>query len=173
MNPRLVPAQINISFSEVAGEVEAYEKEYYQLNESENSPINQWVKHAKTRGDAQETDPVLLNLLVELHNKIDAIERFIKNEEPSRVPLTMHGKIESIGFEHFNLDAPLLSVGAEYYGRVAMPIHPKRDIGIFFEALSPTLAVITRTHEKDEAEWATYLTSRERLLIREAKESKK
>ncbi|MCX6075683.1 MAG: hypothetical protein NTW78_02205 [Campylobacterales bacterium] len=173
MNPRLVPAQINISFSEATSEAEAYEGEYHKLIESDNSPINQWVKHAKARGDTHETDPVLLNLLVELHNKIDALERFIKHEEPSRVPLIMKGRIESIGFEHFNLDAPLLSVGVQYYGRVEMPIHPKRDIGIFFEALSPTLAAIVRTHERDEAEWATYLTSRERLLIREAKESKK
>ena len=173
MNPRLVPAQITISFSEVIEEVEAYENEYHQLIESDNSPINQWVKHAKSRGDTQETDPVLLNLLVELHNKIDAIERFLKHEEPLRVPLAIKAHIDSIGFEHFNLDIPLLSVGAKYYGRVEMPVHPKRDIGIFFEAVTPTLAYITRTHEKDEADWAAYLTSRERILIREAKESKK
>ncbi|MFA6192340.1 MAG: hypothetical protein WC665_08315 [Sulfurimonas sp.] len=172
MNPRLVPAQINISFSEAASEAEAYENEYYKLIESDNNPINQWVKHAKTRGDVHGTDPILLNLLVELHNKIDALERFLKHEEPSMVPLATKAHIDSIGFEHFNLDTPLLSVGTQYYGRVAMPVHPKRDIGIFFEALSPTLAAIVRTHEKDEAEWATYLTSRERLLIREAKESK-
>jgi len=53
-----------------------------------------------------------------------------------------------------------------------MPVHPKRDVGVFFKAESQTLAKIVRMHERDEKEWSAYLTARERVLIREAKEKK-
>lgn len=62
--------------------------------------------------------------------------------------------------------------GVEYYGRVLMPIHPKRDIAVLFTAIDSSLAKITKLHERDEREWGAYLMARERVLIREAKESK-
>ncbi len=173
MNPRLVPAPISLVFSEATENKEAFEREYHRLSESDDNPINKWLKLAKARGETADTDPVLLNLIVELHNKIDSLEMFLKNEEPKRVPLKHEAEIEAIGFEHFSLKEALLEAGKEYYGRVAMPVHPKRDIGIFFKALSPTLATFTKMHERDESEWGSYMTARERVLIREAKEKKK
>ena len=99
--PRLVPAPISLVFSEADLDIELFKREYQQLSESDDNPINQWLKLAKARGDTAETDPVLLNLVVELHNKIDALERFLKDEEPNRVSLLHEAHIESIGFEHF------------------------------------------------------------------------
>jgi len=173
MEPRLVPAPISIVFSNVADNSEAFEREYHQLSESDDNPINQWLKLAKARGETAETDPVLLNLVVELHNKIDALEMLIKNEEPKRVSLTAEAHIESIGFEHFKISQELFEKGGEYYGRVEMPVHPKRDVGIFFTAIDSKLVKITRMHERDEKEWGAYMTARERVLIREAKEKRK
>ena len=170
--PRLVPAPIDIVFSEVDLDKDAYEREYQQLSESDDDPISQWLKLAKARGETAESDPVLLNLMVELHRKIDALEMFLKNETPKRVSLTNEAHIGAIGFEHFELEEPLLQEGKEYYGRISMPVHPKRDIGVFFQALSPRLARILRMHERDEKEWAAYMTARERILIRELKEKK-
>ncbi len=173
MSPRLVPAPISLVFNEVSIDREAYDREYHQLSESDDNPINKWLKLAKARGDTADTDPVLLNLVVELHNKIDSLERFLKNEEPVRVPLLHEADIDAIGFEHFSIKQALLETGKEYYGRVEMPVHPKRDVGVFFKAESSTLAVFTRIHERDESEWASYMTARERVLIREAREKKK
>jgi len=170
--PRLVPAPISIVFSEVSQDKEAYEREYQSLSESDDDPISQWLKLAKARGETAETDPVLLNLMVELHRKIDALEAFLKDETPKRVSLMNEAEIESIGFEHFKLKEALLKEGVLYYGRIEMPVHPKRDVGVFFKALSPELAEITRMHERDEKEWAAYMTARERVLIREAREKK-
>ena len=170
--PRLVPAPISIVFSEADLDKEAYEREYQQLSESDDDPISQWLKLAKARGDTADSDPVLLNLMVELHRKIDALEMFLKNETPKRVSLTNEAYISAIGFEHFELSEPLLQENKEYYGRIAMPVHPKRDIGVFFKALSLTLVQITKMHERDEKEWAAYMTARERILIRESKEKK-
>ncbi len=171
--PRLVPAPISIKFSEASLDEEAFEREYQSLSESDDDPISQWLKLAKARGETAETDPVLLNLVVELHRKIDALEAYIKNEQPKRVSLMYEAEIESIGFEHFKLKEPLLQEGMKYYGRIEMPVHPKRDVGVFFIAQSEDLAHFVRMHERDEKEWAAYMTARERVLIRERKEKKR
>jgi len=173
MNPRLVPAPISILFSKMSVDKKAYEREFNQLSESDDNPINQWLKLAKARGETYDTDPVLLQLIVELHKKLDALEMFLKNETPKRVSLTSKALIDEIGFEHFNLSEEVLEKGRIYYGRVEMPVYPKRDIGIFFKALNPTLAKIVKMHERDEREWSAYMTARERVLIREIKEKKK
>ncbi len=168
--PRLVPAPISILFSGCSIDRELFEREYQQLSESDDDPISRWLKLAKARGETAETDPVLLQLMVELHRKIDSLELLIKNEVPKRIELVSNAQIESIGFEHFNLSEPVLREGREYYGRLEMPVHPKRDIGIFFKSLNSTLAKITKIHDRDEKEWSAYVTARERVLIREAKE---
>lgn len=169
MSVRLVSAPISLVYSEASLDEEAYIREYAQLSESDDDPISQWLKLAKGRGETSDTDPVLLNLVVELHRKIDALEMFLKNETPKRLSLTNKAKIESIGFEHFKIESGDLEVGKEYYGRVEMPVHPKRDIPIFFKAVDESLAEIIKIHDRDEKEWGVYLTARERVLIREAK----
>jgi hypothetical protein len=45
-------------------------------------------------------------------------------------------------------------------------------LALFFTAVDKSLAKITRIHKRDENEWGAYLTARERVLIREAKESR-
>lgn len=172
MEPRLVKAPISLVFSQASFDKDLFEREYQQLSESEDNAINQWLKLAKARGETSDTDPVLLNLVVELHNKIDALEMFLKDEVPVRVSLSAQAEIDSIGFEHFNLADSLLDKDVEYYGRIEMPVHPKRDIGVFFIAESSSLARIIKIHERDDKEWSAYMTARERVLIRESREKK-
>jgi hypothetical protein len=172
MSIRLVSAPISVEFSEASLNSDEYLREYQQLNESDDDPINQWLKLAKAKGDTNESDPVLLNLVVELHRKIDSLERFLKNDEPNRLSLINEADIESIGFEHFKLKEDVMQEGTEYYGRVQMPVHPKRDVPVFFTAVDKSLAKINKIHDRDEKEWSAYLTARERVLIREAREKK-
>lgn len=172
-DPRLVAAPISLYFSEAILDKDVYEREYQQLSESDEDPISQWLKLAKAKGDTRDTDPVLLQLVVELHRKIDALEMFLKDETPKRISLTSSAKIASIGFEHFKLHDATLEVGKVYYGRIEMPVYPKRDVGVFFEAEDEKLARFVKMHERDEKEWSAYMTARERVLIREAKEAKK
>lgn len=172
MSVRLIPAPISLSYSKVSQNAEAFDKEYHKLSGLEEDPISQWLKLAKARGETTETDDVLLNLIVELHRKIDNLERIIKNEKPKRVPLSNKSEIKSIGYEHFKLESPELEAGQNYYARVAMPVHPKRDIAIYFKALDNSLAEITKIDERDAKDWSAYLTARERILIRAAKEKK-
>lgn len=173
MSVRLVAAPISLVYSKIETNKEAYEREYQKLNDSDDDPISQWLKLAKARGDTSDSDPVLLNLMVELHRKIDSLEMYIKNEKPARVSLSYESHIESIGFEHFKLKEDVLEVGQVYYSRIQMPVHPKRDLGVFFKALDSSLAEIIKIHDRDEKEWAAYMTARERVLLRETKEAKK
>lgn len=169
MNVRLVSTHITIAYDELSVNEDGFNKEFSQLSESDDDPISQWLKLAKGRGETADSDPVLLNLVVELHRKIDALEMFLKNEKPKRVHLQHQVDIESIGFEHFKVNSDVFIVGVEYYGRIEVPVHPKRDVPIFFKAIDSSLVEITKIHERDEKEWSAYLTARERVLIREAK----
>ncbi len=171
-NIRLIPAPIALEFSKASKDLESFEREYQSLSESDDDPIGQWLKLAKARGETSETDPVLLNLLVELHRKIDALEAFLKNETPKRVALDFVADIEAIGYEHFKIKEKLFEKGVLYYGRLAMPVHPKRDVGIFFEAIDEQVAEIKRMHERDQKEYNSYVAARERVMIRELKEKK-
>jgi len=164
---RLVEAPISLNFDEVLGENEAFEREYHKMSESDDDPIAQWLKLAKARGDTQDSDPVLLSLLIELHRKIDSLESIIKNEKPNRIELKLSEDVKRIGFMHLELNKATLKKGMNYYGRVEMPTYPSRDIGIFFTAEDDNLARITRIHQRDEKEWSSYFTARERVMIRE------
>ena len=170
--PRLVPAPISLLFSDVELNKEAFEREFQQLSESDDDPISQWLKLAKAKGDTRDTDPVLLQLIVELHRKIDALEMFLKDEVPSRVSLLNHVAIKAIGFEHFEIEEALFEEGTIYYGRLEMPVYPKRDVGVFFQAQESNLAKFLKMHERDEKEWNAYVTARERVLIRETREKR-
>ncbi len=167
MNVRLIQAPIAVAFEALGAQTEHFEREYHQLSEADDDPIGQWLKLAKARGDAAQSDPILLNLMVELHRKIDHLECLIKNEKPARLELAEHEMIERIGFGYFEIKNGHLQPAQHYYGRIEMPVHPKHDVGIFFEAVSDELAKITRMHERDEKEWGAYLTARERVMIRE------
>lgn len=172
MSVRLISAPINLVYSKVSDNEEMFDKEYHHLSGMDEDPISQWLKLAKARGETSETDVVLLNLIVELHRKIDNLEKILKNEIPKRVSLSNEAEIESIGHDHFKLESPQLEIGETYYSRVAMPVHPKRDIAIYFKAIDDSLVEIIKIHERDAKEWSSYLTARERILIREAKEKK-
>jgi hypothetical protein len=172
MSVRLVPAPISITYAPVSENAEEFLREYHKLSEIDDDPIAQWLKISKAKGYTAQSDPVILNLLIELYRKVDGLEKFLKNEEPVRAHLSSSCDIESIGFSYFQLTQNALHVGDEYYGRVEMPVYPKRDIALFFKAIDTNLAEITKMHLEDEKAWNIYLTARERIMIREMKESK-
>ena len=169
---RLIPAPLTILFSEDPDKDPNFEREYQQLSAADDDAIGQWIKLAKAKGDTQETDKILLQLIVELHRKVDHLERLIKKEEPKRLSMSHEADIESIGFEHFELKEPLLTSHHTYYGRISMPVYPKRDVPLFFKALNSKQAQIIKMHERDITEWNAYVTARERIMIRQMKEQR-
>lgn len=165
--PRLVKAPISLEYD--VENIELHEREYDRLSEADDDAIGQWLKLAKAKGETSESDPIALKLLVDLHRKLDKIERLIKDEKPSRIGLSYTAQIESIGFGYFRLEKEELEPSTRYYGRITMPTYPQREIGVFFMAVDTSLAKIEKIHERDEKEWGAYVTARERILIRELK----
>ena len=169
MSTRLVSAPLSIEFSEATLEDEHFEREYQHLSGVDDDPIGQWLKLAKAKGDTQETDKVLLQIMVEMHRKIDALEKLIKNEVTKRTSLNTQAAINSIGFDTFELDKNLFDEGKVYYARISMPVYPQRDVAIFVDAIAPNRGKIKRIHDRDQVEWNSYVTARERIMIREMK----
>ena len=165
--PRLVQAPISLVY-DVAND-DLHEREYHTLSEADDDAIGQWLKLAKAKGETSESDPVALRLLVELHRKVDKLEALIKNEKSSRIGLSSSAQIKSIGFGYFDLEKEDLEKDEYYYGRITMPTYPQREIGVFFKAVDTHLAKLEKIHDRDEKEWGSYVTARERVMIRELK----
>lgn len=168
-NIRLVPADLEIAFDLKISDEQAYASEYTRLSENDDDAIGQWLRVSKARGDVRETDPVVLHLMVELYRKMERLENILMNNLPEYVPMKFHGRIESVGFEHFKLSEPMMIEGEQYYGRFELPVHPKRVSAFYFEALDSSTAKIVRRYMRDEDSWAGYVRARERIMIRHIK----
>ena len=114
----------------------------------------------------------MLTLLVELHRKVDALTAIVKNEETHYLELLHVGVVDGVGFEHFSVEDGVLEIGKRYYGRILMPLFPKREVPLFFEAVEPNLAKIEMMHDSDMSDWNAYVVARERLMIRQMKADK-
>ena len=167
---RLVPANLDIVFEEAGERENEFLREFDKLSGNEDDPLGAWIKRAKAKGDTKESDQVILTLLVELHRKFDELNAYIKNEKFVKLELAQSSVLDGINFENFRIKEAKFKEGARYYGRIFMPIFPKRDVAIFFEALDEKTAKITRINESDESDYNGYVTARERAMIRELKE---
>ena len=143
---RYVKAPLTIEYSLLSKNLEEFEREYQTLALNNDDAVGQWLKKAKARGETAESDPVLLQLLIELHRK---------------------------GDEYFKIKEKKLVSGESYYARVDLPVHTRRDVAIIFKALNEQEADIVKIHAEAEKEWSSYLTARERVLIRELKEKQR
>ncbi len=166
---RLVPATIDLVYDEVSTDVDRFEREFNEISESEENLITQGIKHAKSRGEMDETDILMLNILSELYKKMDKIEHLLIHGSLKRLPLSSSAFIESIGLEHFKLNTDALEVGKHYYGRVEIATFPKREIAFYFEAVEPSLALIEKIHVRDKEAWGYYMVACERIMIRQLK----
>lgn len=164
---RLIPANLEIVFEEIGDKKEAFLLEFDKLSGSEDDPLGQWLKRAKARGETRESDQVLLTLIIELHRKFDELNAYIKNEKIVKINLNQTSFIDGIGFENFSITEAEFKPSVQYYARISMPIFPKRDIAIFFEAIDEKTARITKMNESDESDYNGYVTARERVMIRE------
>ncbi len=166
---RLVKAPLIIHFEKIDQNRDFFEKEFNSLSEFEEDAVGQWLKLAKAKGETENSDPVLLTLIVELHKKIDQLSALIKEEERTFISLSSKKSIDSIGFEHIKLEGGFFEEGEEYYCRIEMPVFPKREMPVFIRAISADIGKILFMHDKDLKDWNSYVTSRERIMIRELK----
>jgi len=149
-----------------------YKREYDSLASSDDDSVGEWLRLAKSRGSTEESDQVLLTLVVELHRKIDEMNAFMRGEQTELLELTHTEDIDSINYEYFKLTHEIFEKNTSYYGRIEMPFFPKREMPIYFEAISKNEAKIILLHERDEKDWNAYVVARERVMIREMKAKK-
>ena len=164
--PRLISAFIEFEFDEYD---DIFKEEFDKLGSESEDPIGQYVKIAKARGETKETDPVVLELLIALHRKIDELTAIIKNEKKELLNLNNKIEIEKIGFEYFQIREALFQKGEKYYGRMALPVFPPRVVPVIFEAENEKLAKILLMHERDVKDYNAFIMARERAIIREMK----
>ncbi len=163
---RLIPAFVPIEFEEFRDE---FKEEFHKLSAETDDPIGQYIKLAKARGETRDTDPVLLELLVALHRKVDELTAIVKNEKKELTPLKYKSETEAVGFENFRIKDKLFKPGQKYYGRMDLPVFPKRVVPVIFEAIDENTAKILHLHERDEKDYNAFITARERAIIREMK----
>ncbi|ACM93474.1 conserved hypothetical protein [Nautilia profundicola AmH] len=164
--PRLIPAYIEFEFSEYNDKLK---EEFDKLGSESDDPIGQYIKLAKARGETKETDPVLLELLIALHRKVDELTAYVKNEKKELIKLDYKTEIEKIGFEYFEIKENLFKPKMKYYGRMSLPVFPPRDVPVVFEAENEKLAKILLMHERDVKDYNAFIMARERAIIREMK----
>jgi hypothetical protein len=166
---RFVDVSVDMQFEKCKDKNSSFEKEFLTLTHDEDDAIGQWLRTMRSRGELGDSDPVMINLMIELYRKMDRIEKALSGYVPSRVSLNSSAILEKMGLEYFELASPVLETSCSYYGRVELPSFPKREMALFFEAISPIRAKITRIHLRDADEWSIYMTARERVMIRNLK----
>lgn len=168
-NIRFVPAVLDLAYEEVGENSEKFEREFNVISEAEENSITQGIKHVKMRGETDETNLLMLNILSELYRKMDKIEQLLMHGDSKRLALASNGYIDNIGLEHFKLTEDILETGKHYYGRLELTTFPKREIAFYFEAIDPSIAKIEKIHVRDREAWGYFMTACERIMIRQLK----
>ncbi len=171
-NIRVIRANLDIEFQKIGDKEDIFSREFDRLSEVDDDSIGHWLKLAKARGETRESDQVLLTLVIELHRKVDELTKIMRDEIPKKEKLEIKTDIESIGFEHFIIEEPILQIDEKYYGRINLPTFPKREIPLFFIGVDSKTAKIKLIHERDSKDWDSYMAARERVLIREMRANK-
>lgn len=168
---RYIDAPLEIDF-DINNDSKEFKREYDSLSSTDDDSIGEWLRLAKARGNTEESDQVLLTLVVELHRKVDEINAFMRGEKQTFLPLPYRSDIEAVNYEHFRLKEAVLVTGKGYYGRIEMPFFPKRKVPLYFKPISKNEAKIVLLHERDEKDWNAYVVARERVMIREMRAKK-
>jgi len=164
---RSVPVSLVLRFDIASKDEIAFRREYDTLSELDEDPVGHWLKIARARGETKDSDKVVLNLLVELHRKVDALSKVIKQENREYLELGKKTFVDGMGHGYFLCEGEQLDPGEKYYGRIEMPIFPERIVPFYFTAIDKKGGKITVMHERDIKDWDGYIAARERALIRE------
>lgn len=166
---RIISAPLKIDFGKVGADESLFKAEFDRLSENNDDPISAWIRNIRSRGRVVDESEPILQLLIELHRKIDSLSAQINNESKSYLTLESTAVLQSIGHNVLIFGEDLLEVGAKYYARLDIAVFPVRKIPLFFNALDSKNAEICLMHGRDEVDFDSYIAARERTLIRENK----
>ncbi len=166
---RIISAPLKIDFGKVEANESLFKAEFDRLSENNDDPISAWIRNIRSRGRVVDENEPILQLLIELHRKIDSLSAQINNESKDYLTLESTAVLESIGHNMLIFSDDLLEVGAKYYARLDIAVFPVRKIPLFFNALDSKNAEICLMHGRDEVDFDSYIAARERSIIRESK----
>lgn len=168
---RIINAPLNIEFSRIDGDSSEaqFKSEFDRLSENNDDPISAWIRTLRSRGRVVDENEPILQLLIELHRKIDALSAQINNESKNYLALKSRAVLKSIGHNVLIFGEDALEMGAKYYARLDIAVFPIRKIPLFFNAKDAKTAEICLMHSRDEIDFDGYIAARERSIIRENK----
>ncbi|WP_086253127.1 hypothetical protein [Campylobacter sp. P091] len=162
---RLISSRVEIEFEpDMDG---AHESEFNQGR----SNIDEWLSIEMARGEGENSDPLTIKLLVELYKKVEELSNIIKNQHTPPKPLKFCLVTSKIGYEGFEFDTDCLEIGTSYFARVNLPLFIKREVMVYFKAITPKCAKILKISRGNEREWNAFVAESERLEIRKVKNS--
>lgn len=112
---------------------------------------------------------MLLELLVELYQKVENIEQMLRNKTTQYLPLDFGGVADFVGHSVLCMPQDVFEEGAEYYMRIFLPVFPQRYIGIFGSAIHNRIIKFERMHYNDTGDFDNFVAQMERLSILNAK----
>lgn len=166
---RLVKAPLKIEFSKIDNNYDTFKIEFDLLSENNDDPIGLWLKNIRARGKIIDENEPLLQLLIELHRKIDILNARFDDESKEYAKLDSSCNLDSIGHNILVFGDDCLEIGERYYSRLDISVFPTRKMPIFFEAFSKNQAKIILMHSRDISDFDGYIASKERANIREEK----
>lgn len=167
---RIISAPLKIAFNKLDSANEMiFKGEFDRLSENNDDPISAWLRNIRSRGKSVDENEPIIQLLVELHRKIDALSAHINNEKDEFLELDSNAILESISHNLLIFNSDILETGEKYYARLEIAVFPIRKIPLFFYAKDSKNAEIYLIHSRDEVDFDNYIAARERSLIREAK----
>jgi len=166
---RMVKVPLVLEWEEVGTRGAEFEREFLLLSDLEDDPLGQYIKLAKARGETKYSDELTIQLLIALHQKVDTLTRLLQNEAREYLALAQKGALHSMGHEGLLMEESCFKEGELYYARINLPVFPQRIVALFISADSDKQAHVQRIHDKDRRDWDSYIVSRERAFIREAK----
>jgi hypothetical protein len=170
MDVRFVPASLDIVYEEVLDSNRTiFKDEYDRLSEYENDDMKEWVKKLKAKGQLEDTDKILLTLLVELHKKVDNLEALLKQKENNTLKLQHNSKIVGINFDYIQTDGYDFLENTLYYAKIFLPVFPKREIPIYINGITKHIGKIHLISQKNIEDWNALVMTKEREQIRKLK----
>ena len=167
---RIVPCELEVAFSKLnENNQAAFNKEFVALSHHRYGSITQWLNKNKSRNRMEETDEVLLELLVELYRKVETIEQMLRNKTTQYIPLESESIADFVGHSVLCMPSNVFEVGEEYYLRIFLPIFPERYVSIFASAIHQRIVKFERMHHNDVGDFDNFVDQMERLAIVNAK----
>lgn len=140
-----------------------------EFNTRANS-FEDWLSFQKAKDNV--SDPLILELLLGLHQKIDNLTNLIKSGEQSQNKLKFVKFASKIGYEGFAFDEDCLEIGKIYFARICVDSFFLKTICVYFEAVDSKTAKITKINPRSEKQWSHFVARSEMLSIRKAKYDK-